>query len=41
MLDTTLGILSYVAFAVYIVMLFGGYLSKDNPLRAALSTLQR
>ncbi|KAK4287555.1 hypothetical protein Pmani_039376 [Petrolisthes manimaculis] len=41
MLDTTLGILSYLAFAVYIVMLFGGYLTQDNPLRTALSALQR
>ncbi|KAK3868859.1 hypothetical protein Pcinc_025785 [Petrolisthes cinctipes] len=41
MLNTTLGILSYVAFAVYIVMLFFGYLTQDNPLRTALSALQR
>ena len=31
LLDTTLGILSFAAFAVYILMLLGGHLAKENP----------
>ncbi|XP_071521860.1 uncharacterized protein [Panulirus ornatus] len=41
MLDVTLGVLSYVAFAVYIIMLFGGFLSRANPLQTAVAALHR
>lgn len=36
LLDTTLGFLSFAAFAVYIVMLFGGLLARENPAREAV-----
>ncbi|MPC45308.1 hypothetical protein E2C01_039004 [Portunus trituberculatus] len=35
-LNTTLGILSFAAFAVYIAMLLGGLLGGDNPAREAV-----
>ncbi|KAG7155414.1 hypothetical protein Hamer_G023701, partial [Homarus americanus] len=42
MLDATLGILSYAAFAVYIIMLFGGFLSRQNDgLGSMVAALKR
>lgn len=41
MLDSTLGVLSYLAFGVYIVMLFIDLLGKKDPLRSAALLLKR
>ncbi|XP_047482091.1 uncharacterized protein LOC125034328 [Penaeus chinensis] len=41
MLDSTLGVLSYLAFGVYIIMLFIDILGKKDPLRSAALLLKR